>query len=270
MAGILYIVGTPIGNLKDITYRAVETLRAADIIACEDTRVSLKLLSAYEIKKPLVSYYKQKERESTEKLLLALTDGKNVALITDAGMPAISDPGAVLVSECRKAGIKVEVVPGPSAVVSAIALAGITEVNGFTFIGFLAEKTKDKKEQLKDFLYSPLPLVFYSSPHDVNDYGKFLYEELGDRKIYIVKELTKLHENVDEQRLQSFEVVEPRGEYVLIVMPSEGGNSLNELSVREQVQHYMQSGMTKKDAIKRTASDRKVDKNTVYSEVLDL
>lgn len=269
MAGTLYIVGTPIGNLKDITYRAVETLRSADIIACEDTRVSLKLLSAYEIKKPLVSYYKQTERESTEKIMLALVDGKNVALITDAGMPAISDPGAVLVAECRKAEIKTEVVPGPSAVVSAVALSGITEVNGFTFLGFLAEKTKDKTEQIKDFIYSPLPLVFYSSPHDINDDGKFLYGQLGDRKVYIVKELTKLHERVEEQRLSTFEV-DPRGEYVLIVMPSENGNTLNELSVRDQVMHYMKSGMTKKDAIKRTSADRKVDKNTVYSEVLDL
>ena len=124
MAGTLYVVGTPIGNLKDITYRAVETLSSVDVIACEDTRVSLKLLSYYNVKKPLISYYKQKEREGSEKIISRLLEGKNVALITDAGMPCVSDPGAILVSECRRAGLKVEIVPGASAVVSAVALSG--------------------------------------------------------------------------------------------------------------------------------------------------
>lgn len=269
MAGTLYVVGTPIGNLKDITYRAVETLSSVDVIACEDTRVSLKLLSYYNVKKPLISYYKQKEREGSEKIISRLKDGKNVALITDAGMPCVSDPGAILVSECRKAGLKVEIVPGASAVVSAVALAGITS-RGFTFLGFLPEKRKDKEELVKDFKFSSEPVVFYVSPHEINDDAKFLYESFGERQVFVVHELTKMFESVEEQNLSSFSIPSPKGEYVLIVMPSTGRNALNDLSIADHVRHYMQSGMTKKDAIKRTASDRNVDKNTVYSEVLDL
>ena len=269
MAGTLYVVGTPIGNLKDITYRAVETLSSVDVIACEDTRVSLKLLSYYNVKKPLISYYKQKEREGSEKIISLLKDGKNVALITDAGMPCVSDPGAILVSECRKTGLKVEIVPGASAVVSAVALSGITS-RGFTFLGFLPEKRKDKEELVKDFKFSSEPVVFYVSPHEINDDAKFLYESFGERQVFVIHELTKMFESVEEQNLSSFSIPSPKGEYVLIVMPSTGGNALNDLSIADHVRHYMQSGMTKKDAIKRTASDRNVDKNTVYSEVLDL
>lgn len=269
MAGKLYIVGTPIGNLQDITFRAVEVLKNIDFIACEDTRVSMKLLNAYGIKKPLVSYYKHKEREAAEKITALIAEGKNAALITDAGMPSISDPGAILVSECRARGIKTEAVPGPSASVTAVALAGIS-ARGFTFLGFLPEKIKDKKEYIKDFIYSPLPLVFYSSTHDINADGRFLADALGDRKVFIVKEITKLHEGVDEQTLEDFNVENPRGEYVLIVMPSEVGSALNSLPIAEHVKHYMRSGLEKKEAVKRTAADRGVDKNTVYTAALDL
>lgn len=184
-------------------------------------------------------------------------------------MPCVSDPGAILVSECREAGLKVEIVPGASAVVSAVALSGITS-RGFTFLGFLPEKRKDKEELVKDFKFSSEPVVFYVSPHEINDDAKFLYESFGERQVFVVHELTKMFESVEEQNLSSFSIPSPKGEYVLIVMPSTGGNALNDLSIADHVRHYMQSGMTKKDAIKRTASDRNVDKNTVYSEVLDL
>lgn len=269
MAGTLYIVGTPIGNLSDITLRAIEILKSVDVIACEDTRVSLTLLNAYEIKKPLVSYYKHKEREGTEKLIAELIDGKNVAIITDAGMPAISDPGAVLVESAHKNGIKVCVVPGASAVVSAIAMSGI-QSKGFTFLGFLSEKNKERLAEIEPFIYSPLPLVFYSSPHNINEDAKFLFEVLGDRKVYVIKEITKLFESLEIKNLKDFNIENPRGEYVLIAEGLIGENPLNDLTITEQVKHYMQSGMTKKEAIKRTASDRNVDKNTVYIEVLDL
>ena len=184
-------------------------------------------------------------------------------------MPCVSDPGAILVSECRRAGLKVEIVPGASAVVSAVALSGITS-RGFTFLGFLPEKSKDKEELVKDFKFSSEPVVFYVSPHEINDDAKFLYESFGERQVFVVHELTKMFESVEEQNLSSFSIPSPKGEYVLIVMPSAGGKALNDLSIADHVRHYMQSGMTKKDAIKRTASDRNVDKNTVYSEVLDL
>jgi probable S-adenosylmethionine-dependent methyltransferase, YraL family len=269
MKGILYIVGTPIGNLKDITYRAVEVLGAVDLIACEDTRVTQVLLSHYGIKKPLTSYYKHKEREGTEKLLDELLSGKNVALVTDAGMPAISDPGAILVESARRAGVTVTVVPGATAVASAVALSGV-QSKGFTFLGFLPEKNKDKEEFIAPFVFSPLPLVFYCSPHSVNDDAAFLYNALGNRKVYVIKEITKMFERVEETELSSMKIENPRGEFVIIVEGAIGESPLNTLTVKEHVQHYMQSGLSKKDSIKRTAADRGVDKNSVYVEVLDV
>lgn len=269
MNGVLYIVGTPIGNLGDITLRAIETLKTVDIIACEDTRVSLTLLNEYGIKKPLYSYYKHKEREGAKKLIGELLGGKNIALITDAGMPAISDPGAILVEEAHKNKIKVCVIPGASAVVSAIAMSGL-QCKGFTFLGFLADKLKAKNAEVEPFIYSPLPLVFYCSPHSINSDAKFLFEILGDRKVYIVKEITKMFESMEIKNLNGFNIENPKGEYVMIVEGLQGESPLNSLSIVEQVQHYMQSGLSKKDAIKRTASDRNIDKNSVYIEALDL
>lgn len=269
MTGTLFIVGTPIGNLKDITFRAIDVLKSVDIIACEDTRVSQTLLNAYDIKKPLVSYYKHKEREGTQLLVGELLSGKNVALITDAGMPAVSDPGAVLVETCHKNEIKVSIVPGPTALASAVALSGI-QSQGFTFLGFLPEKTKDKDELVSPFKFSKLPLVFYSSPHGINDDAKFLFSVLGGRKAYGIKEITKLFEGMVVLNLEDFYIENPRGEYVLIIEGQTGENPLNELSVKQHVMHYMKSGMLKKDAIKRTASDMNVDKNTIYVETLDL
>lgn len=267
--GTLFIVGTPIGNLKDITLRAIEVLGEADIIACEDTRVSSVLLKAYDIKKPLYSYYKHKEKEGSEKLIGELKNGKNVALITDAGMPSISDPGAILVNEAKKEGIKVTVVPGATAVASAIALSGIIST-GFSFLGFLPEKRKDKTDMINPFKFSPLPLVFYCSPHNINDDIAFLASELGNRKAYAVKELTKLYENVYEFDLAGGAIENPRGEFVLIVEGNTAESSLNTLSIADHVKHYMKSGLTKKDAVKRVATDRGLDKNSVYVEVLDI
>lgn len=267
--GTLFIVGTPIGNLKDITLRAIDVLNDVDIIACEDTRVSSVLLKAYDIKKSLFSYYKHKEKEGAEKLIGELKEGKNIALITDAGMPSISDPGAILVAEARKENIKVEVVPGATAVASAIALSGIIST-GFSFLGFLPEKRKDKQELINHFKFSPLPLVFYCSPHNINDDIDFLASELGNRKAYAVKELTKLYESVFEFDLVDGKIENPRGEFVLIVEGNSAESLLNVLSVADHVKHYMQSGLTKKDAVKRVATDRGVDKNSVYVEVLDI
>lgn len=269
MAGKLYLVGTPIGNLKDITLRALETLKAVDIIACEDTRHSLTLLGAYDIKKPLVSYYKHKEREGSAALIAELSAGKDVALITDAGMPSVSDPGAILVEEARAAGFEVTVIPGASAVVTAVALSGI-RADGFTFLGFLPEKTKDKKQFIAPHAASPLPLVFYCSPHNVVADAAFLYGELGDRKAYVVKELTKLFESVIVTSLAAFEIPEPRGEYVLIVEGATGDSPLMELSVEEHIKHYMQSGLPKKEAVKRVAAERGLNKNDVYQIAIKL
>lgn len=269
MAGTLYIVGTPIGNLKDITYRAVETLKNVDIIACEDTRHSRTLLEAYGIGAPLVSYYKQKEREGSEMLVKKLSEGKNVALITDAGMPAISDPGAILVSEARKSGIDVTVVPGPTAVASAMALSGYLG-SGFTFLGFLPEKRKDKVAVLSKQKDNPLALVFYVSPHDLYAQAEFLHSELGDRKVWAVKEITKMFERVTETTLGAFDVGEAKGEYVLIVEGASEKQDFSDLPISRHVKNLIDEGYSKKDAIKKVASDRGLQKNEVYQQALDL
>ena len=194
MSGTLYIVGTPIGNLKDITYRAVETLASVDMIACEDTRHTSVLLKHYGISKPLVSYYKQKEKATSVKIAEALEEGKNVALVTDAGMPCVSDPGAVLVKECRERGIRIESVPGPSAVVTAMAVSGITD-GKFAFIGFLPDKNAGRRELLSATSAYALPLVFYAAPHDLKKTLAELLNAYGDRRVTVVKELTKIHES---------------------------------------------------------------------------
>jgi len=258
----LYIVGTPIGNLGDITKRAVETLRNADVIACEDTRHTSVLLAALEIKKPLMSYYKQKEQEGAEKLVAMLLEGKNVALVSDAGMPVISDPGAVLVRKAREAGIPVETVPGATAVTTAAALVGID--SGFVFIGFLPEKSVDKKKKLAPFRTVPLPLVFYAGPHDVERLINFLYDELGDRTAYLVKELTKIHEGFLSIRLKDGVPEQPRGEYVIIVEGAEETSPLTSLSPEEHLAYYLSTGMDKKEAVKKVAAERGVPKDVIY------
>ena len=263
---MLYIVGTPIGNLKDITQRAIEVLKEVDFIACEDTRHSGILLNLLGIKKPLISYYKQKEKESGEKIISLLEEGKNVALISDAGMPCISDPGSVVVTMARKKGLDISVVPGPSAMVSAFALSGLS--GGFVFIGFLAEKTKDKDLQLDPFLNSPLPLLFYCGPHDVNKYIAYLYQKLGNRPLYAVKEITKIYEGVEVSTLEKGLEGEIKGEYVLIVGGAEKTNSLLDLTPEEHLKYYLSLGLDKKDAVKRVASERGVNKDVIYKLTL--
>ena len=263
----LYIVGTPIGNLGDITKRAEAILSSVDLIACEDTRRTAILLNALHIKKPLLSYYKQKEREGAEKITELLLEGKNVALVSDAGMPVISDPGAVLVKKARECGIKIETVPGPTAVTTAAALAGIE--GGFVFIGFLPENNADKKKQIQSFKDSPLPLVFYAGPHDVNKLLAFLSKELGARKAYLAKELTKLHENLIEVSLGDTLEEEPRGEYVVLIE----GKSQTEapecaLSPEDHLAKVLAEGIDKKTAIKRVAAERGVPKDEIYKLTL--
>lgn len=262
----LYIVGTPIGNLGDITKRAEETLAKVDYIACEDTRHTAILLSALGIKKPLISYYKQKEQEGAEKLVSYLLQGKDVALVSDAGMPVISDPGAVLVRKARESGIKIETVPGPTAVTTAAALAGAD--GGFVFIGFLPEKLSDKKKKIAPFASSPLPLALYAGPHDVKRILAFLFDELGDRKAKLVKELTKIHESVIEISLREGISEEPRGEYVILVDGAEEMSPHLSLSPEEHLSLYLSQGMDKKTAIKKVAAERNVPKDEIYKLTL--
>lgn len=264
----LYIVGTPIGNLKDITYRAVETLKMCEYIACEDTRHSLPLLSAYDIHSKLIAYHKFNEAECSNKLIELIRDGNNVAIITDAGMPSISDPGAEVISRCHEGGVEVELVPGPTAFASAVALSGIKDA-GFTFIGFLPDKKADKVSILTKVDKTELPIIIYVAPHDLKKTASDLLDILGDRTVRVCRELTKIHESVTVTTLSSFEC-EERGEIVMIIDGKKEENPYLKLSVKEHLLSYINDGMDKKDAIKKVAQERGIPKNDVYQESMKL
>lgn len=263
----LFLVGTPIGNLKDITYRAVETLNMVDVIACEDTRHSMILLNAYEIKKPLVSVHKFNEKMQVQKIANLLRDGKNVAYISDAGMPIISDPGAVLLIELKKLNFEVEIIPGVTAFATALVGCGI-DATAFTFLGFLPEKQKDKKVLLERYKNIDSTLVFYSSSHNLLKDLKTFYENLGNRKVVVANELTKKFEKYIEGDLQTLNILEPKGEYVVLIEGANVTSPLNELSLDEHFEYYISQGLKKMDAIKKVASDRGLKKDEVYKHFI--
>ena len=228
MAGILYVVGTPIGNLEDMSVRAVRTLQEVDFIAAEDTRVTLKLLNHFDIKKPMVSYHDHNIREKGEVIIAKLQSGENGAIVTDAGMPCISDPGEDLVRLCAEHDITVQVVPSPSAAISALALSGLN-TSKFVFEGFLTTNKSGRIENLEALKNEPRTLIFYEAPHKLKDTLRDLRKVLGNRKISLCRELTKIHEEVDRTDLDGaiaeYEERNPKGEYVLIVegAPEEAG-----------------------------------------------
>ena len=258
---MLYVVGTPIGNLKDITLRALETLRAADLVLCEDTRHSLKLLDAYEIKKPLVAYHKFNEREMTEKVVEMLREGKEIALISDAGMPLVSDPGGVLVTRLKEENLPFTVVPGTTAFVPALLLSGFSAP--FLFFGFLPDKKKEKREKLEQLKKETANLIFYCAPHDVEETVKDLFSAFGERRACAVREITKIYEEAKPFML-SEGVGEARGEYVLIVEGAKEENPFAVLSEKEHIEKYLAEGLSKMDAIKRVAKERGVPKSSLY------
>jgi 16S rRNA (cytidine1402-2'-O)-methyltransferase len=262
---MLYFVSTPVGNLKDISLRALEVLKEVDLIACEDTRTSLKLLNHYEIKKQLVSYHKFNERASGERLIADLKSGKNIAVISDAGSPVISDPGNVLTQMLTEEGIEYTVVPGATAFVPALILSGM-DVQRFAFIGFIPEKKKDREELLNKYKNLDMTLIFYCAPHDLKKTIESLYECLGDRKAAAVKEITKLHESVERFNLsEGVKEENPRGEYVLIVGGGAGEENPNlSLSIEEHINLYIKQGMGKMDAVKAVAKERKLPKSEIY------
>lgn len=264
----LYIVGTPIGNMSDITLRALETLRNVDVIACEDTRHSLPLLAKYDVHAKLVAYHKFNEQDCSDRLIEMIKSGQNVAIITDAGMPSISDPGAEVIAKCHSQGVEVETVPGPTALATAVALSGI-KASGFTFLGFLPEKSSDKVSILSKCANTGLPIILYVAPHDLTKTAKTLLDVLGDRTVYVARELTKIHESVTTTSLADFEC-EERGEIVMIVDSVASENPLNSLSVVEHLNHYLELGMDKKDAVKQVAKDRGIPKNEVYQQALNM
>ena len=266
--GVLYLVGTPIGNLADISERAKKTLTEVDFIAAEDTRNSQKLLFALGIKNELVSYHEHNKRESGERILRRLLNDESCALITDAGMPAISDPGEDLCRLCAENGVCVSVVPGPSAVVSALALSALS-TRRFAFEGFLPPKETERKRALADLKKEERTLVFYEAPHRLLKTLYAMKSEFGDaRKISICREITKLNESVLRLSLQEaceyYEKNEPRGEFVLVVSGYEEEEIENEKSPLEEIDEYIAMGENKMDAIKRVARERKIPKSELY------
>lgn len=264
----LYLVGTPIGNMGDITMRALETLRQVSLIACEDTRHSLGLLNFYGISKPLTACHRHNERESAERICARLAAGDSVALITDAGMPAISDPGAIVVAQARAAGYRVEVVPGPSAVVSAIALCAL-EQPMWTFVGFLPSRKRDRQALLSSLSDAPGALVFYCAVHDVRDDLRDMHAAFGARQAHVVRELTKLYETHVQGELGALELDDPRGEYVVVIEAAETKPSAPQGSYCEQVAALMDGGTDKKSAIKEIARRNGVPKDVVYKAVAE-
>ncbi len=259
----LFLVGTPIGNLKDITYRAVETLNFVDVVACEDTRHSMILLNAYEIKKPLISVHKFNEKMQVEKVASLLRDGKNVAYISDAGMPGISDPGFILLTELKKQNFEVEIIPGVTAFATAMVGSGL-DSSHFTFLGFLPEKQKEKKMLLERYKALDSTLIFYVSSHNIEKDLRAFLDNLGNRKVVVANELTKKFEKYICGNLEDIKIQDPKGEYVVLVEGANLQSPLNELSLEEHFDYYIKEGLKKMDAIKKVAQDRGLKKDEVY------
>lgn len=274
--GKLYLCATPIGNLEDISIRTLNILKSVDLIACEDTRHSLKMLTHFEISKPLTSYFEHNKTEKGLKIIEKIKEGKNVALITDAGTPAISDPGEDLVRLCAKNGVDVVPVPGPAALINALIVSGLP-TGRFSFEGFLSVNKKSRADHLDEVKNDTRTLIFYEAPHKLlrtlNDMSKVF----GDRKIALVREITKIHEEVKRKTL--FEAVKfytenpPKGEFVLVIegksyeeLSEEKAEEFENISVTEQINALIGEGIDKKDAIKQVAVLRNMKKRDVYNE----
>lgn len=273
MSGKLYVVGTPIGNLSDFSPRAVETLASVDFIAAEDTRVTLKLLNHFEIKKPMVSYFEHNRRERGEIILERIRAGESCAIVTDAGMPAISDPGEDLVNLCLSNGITVESVPGPTAFATAVAMSGLPS-GRFTFEGFLSVNKPSRREHLEEIVSERRTMVFYEAPHKLTATLKDLYKYLGDRRIALVKELTKIHETVERTTLseacEKYSAQTPKGEFVIVIEGSTEPKQ-KEVSLDEAValaKGLVENGMAINDAAKEIAKETKLKKGDIYKALL--
>lgn len=279
MSGKLYICATPIGNLEDITFRVIKTLKKVDLIAAEDTRHSRKLLNYYEIDTPMTSYHEHNKKDKTKYLVEQLLAGKDIALITDAGTPAISDPGEELVKMAYDAGIKVTSLPGPCALITGLTLSGLS-TKRFLFEAFLPTEKKERQRIINELINDTRTIILYEAPHRLLKTLKELYDAMGDRTVTVIKELTKIHENVWRTSLAEavalYEDKQPRGEYILIIE----GKSYKELeaikqslwegkTILEHMKIYMDQGLEKKEAMKSVARDRGISKREVYKAVID-
>lgn len=271
--GTLYVVPTPIGNLGDMTERALTVLKNVDFVAAEDTRVSGKLLNLYGIEANFVSYHEHNKASQGEKIIERLKNGESGAIVTDAGTPAVSDPGEDLVAKCRENGVNVVPLPGACAFVTALAGSGFPS-RRFCFEGFLPTDKKERSEILDGYKNEKKTVVFYEAPHRVAETARILLDSLGNRRVCAARELTKLNEEFFTGSLSElcelFEKKEPRGEYVLIVEGAQdtGTAFFAEMTVREHVAFYESQGLSRMDAIKACARDRGVPKNTIYKQLI--
>jgi 16S rRNA (cytidine1402-2'-O)-methyltransferase len=271
MPGKLYLVATPIGNLEDITIRALNVLKQVDLIAAEDTRHTLGLLNHFEISKPLISYYKQTEKSRSEVLIEKLKEGKNIAIVSDAGTPGISDPGEEIVKLAIQNNIEIIPIPGACALINALIVSGLS-TREFSFIGFLSTIKKEKKEKLEEVKFETRTLILYEAPHKLKGTLEQIFETLGNRNIVLARELTKIHEEFIRGTVSEIldRIEEIKGEFVILV---EGNNiskkdlelsNLKNLSLEEHYSRYENQGLDKKEIIKRIAKDRNVNKNEIY------
>lgn len=265
---MLYFVATPIGNLNDFSLRAIETLKSVDEIGCEDTRHSITLLNHYEIKKPLFSYHKYNEKESGEKIIEKLKNGKNIAIISDAGTPIISDPGNILVKMLIENGLDFTVIPGACAFINALILSG-ADASRFCFLGFLPEKKSERESLLKKYKNIGMTTIFYSAPHDVMKDLNDIYAVFGNRSAIAVKEITKIHERAERFFLSDITINEPKGEYVIVIEKGEEENEFLSLTPKEHIDKYIKMGYDKKEALKLVAKERNVPKSSLYKYTIE-
>lgn len=276
----LYVVPTPLGNVNDISFRILEVLKSVDIIACEDTRTTSRLLSHYKIGVKTISYHMHNEEGRSLDILNFLAEGKNVALVSDAGMPGVSYSGSVLIKKAIEQGIDISVLPGPSAFVTALVGFGL-DTSRFTFIGFLEKNRTQRKKQLEEVKNNTETLIFYEAPHRLREFMDTLLDILGDRSVALCRELTKMYEEYERDTLSNlilkYKEKEPRGEYVVIV----SGKSIEEINeekmailesvpIEEHVKSLMDKGLSKMEAVKKAAKERGLKKNDVYMKVTDL
>ena len=279
MVGQLYICATPIGNLEDITLRVLRTLKEVDVIAAEDTRNTIKLLNHFEIKTPMTSYHEYNKVDKARYLVEQMARGVSVALVTDAGTPAISDPGEELVRQCYEAGISMTSLPGPAACITALTISGLP-TRRFCFEAFLPADKKERKEVLEELQSETRTIIIYEAPHHLAKTLRELAEALGDRRISICKELTKTFEQVFQttlfQAAERFETEAPRGEQVLVIegrsraeMKAEEQKSWEEIPLSEHMERYLSQGIEKKEAMRMVAKDRGISKREVYQGLLE-
>lgn len=278
MTGTLYLCATPIGNLEDITFRVLRTLKEVDLIAAEDTRNTIKLLNHFEIKTPMTSYHEYNKIDKAAYLVSKLSQGTNIALVTDAGTPGISDPGEEIVRQAYSAGIPVTSLPGACACVTALTLSGLS-TRRFAFEAFLPSDKKERAAILESLKTETRTIIIYEAPHHLLNTLKQLYNTIGNRKLTLCKELTKLHETVQlttlEEAIDHYTDSAPKGEYVLVlegisrhILDLQEQESWREMELQDHMQHYLKQGLSKKGAMKKVAQDRGISKRDVYQQLL--